>query len=666
MEAPTDSAATAGFNGLRVVAFESRMADETRTLIERLGGRAIIAPSMREVPLEDNHAALDFAARLLAGQIDVVIFMTGVGVRELFNVIETRHPRAAIIAVLAQIVTVARGPKPVAALRTLGLAPSITIPEPNTWREVLAGLAAKVALAGKRVAVQEYGVTNRDLSASLEARGANVTVVPVYRWTLPEDRGPLLAAIKTIAAGDADLVLFTSSNQVTNVIGIAEAGGAGADLQRGLAGAIVASVGPVCSQELRRRGIAVDIEPEHPKLGHLVKAAAARGPALLMRKRAGADNRAAQARARVIDQAGASNLDQPDAMKPRGTTRASTIDDRPFMRACRREPAPYTPIWLMRQAGRYMPEYRRVREKHSFLEMCQQPDLAAEVTVTAVERLGVDAAIIFADILLPLVPMNVGLHYESGDGPIIDRPLRSAADLDRIAPVVALESLGFVAESIRLVRRALGGRVPLIGFAGAPFTLASYMIEGGGSRQYQATKTLMYTQPATWHRMMEMIARVTADYLNMQVDAGAEVVQLFDSWVGSLGPDDYRRFVLPHTRAVIAAVPPAVPVIHFGTVTGNLLELMREAGGDVIGLDWRVDLGEAWTRLGDGVAVQGNLDPIALFAEVPEIRRRARAILDSAGGRPGHIFNLGHGILPQTPVDHVIALVDAVHEMSRR
>jgi uroporphyrinogen decarboxylase len=336
------------------------------------------------------------------------------------------------------------------------------------------------------------------------------------------------------------------------------------------------------------------------------------------------------------------------------------------MRACRREPTPYTPIWLMRQAGRYMPEYRRVREKHSFLEMCRQPDLAAEVTVTAVERLGVDAAIIFADILLPLVPMNVGLHYESGDGPIIDRPLRSAADLDRIAPVIALESLSFVADSIRLVRRELAGRVPLIGFAGAPFTLASYLIEGGGSRQYQATKTLMYTQPATWHRMMEMIARVTADYLNMQVDAGADVVQLFDSWVGSLGPDDYCRFVLPHTRNVIAAVRPAVPVIHFGTVTGNLLELMREAGGDVIGLDWRVDLGEAWARLGDSVAVQGNLDPIALFAEIPEIKRRAGNILDSAGGRPGHIFNLGHGILPQTPVDHVIALVDAVHEMSRR
>jgi len=286
------------------------------------------------------------------------------------------------------------------------------------------------------------------------------------------------------------------------------------------------------------------------------------------------------------------------------------------------------------------------------------------VTVTAVERLKVDAAIIFADILLPLEPMGVGLRYEKGDGPLIDRPLRTPADLDRIAKFEAKDALGYVGEAIRLEGAALGDRTPLIGFAGAPFTLASYLIEGGASRQYQATKTLMYTNPEVWDRMMAMIAAVTADYLNMQVEAGADIVQLFDSWVGSLGPDDYRRFVLPHTRSVIEAIKPAVPVIHFGTVTGNLLELMREAGGDVIGLDWRVDLAEAWARLGYDVAVQGNLDPIALFAEPAEIRRRAQVLLDQAGGRPGHIFNLGHGILPETPVDHVIALIDAVHELS--
>jgi uroporphyrinogen decarboxylase len=259
--------------------------------------------------------------------------------------------------------------------------------------------------------------------------------------------------------------------------------------------------------------------------------------------------------------------------------------------------------------------------------------------------------------------MEVGLHYEKGDGPQIARPIRTDADLDRI-PEVDISSLAFVGEAIKLTHAALSEKIPLIGFAGAPFTLASYMIEGGSSRQYQATKTMMYNRPDTWHRMMAMIARVTAAYLNMQVDAGADVVQLFDSGVGSLGPDDYRRFVLPHTASIISAIKPGVPVIHFGTVTGNLLELMREAGGDVIGLDWRVDLAQAWARLGYDVAVQGNLDPIALFAEVPEIRNRAKAILEQAGGRPGHIFNLGHGILPDTPVDHAVALIDAVHEIS--
>ncbi len=313
-----------------------------------------------------------------------------------------------------------------------------------------------------------------------------------------------------------------------------------------------------------------------------------------------------------------------------------------------------------------MAEYRKVRDHHSFLEMCRRPDLAAEVTVTAVNRLNVDAAIIFADILLPLVPMGAGLHYEKGDGPVIDRPVRSAADLDRIAPISAAESLGFVGESIKLTKAALAGRTPLIGFAGAPFTLASYLIEGGGSRHYRATKTLMYNDPETWERLMRTLVGITADYLNMQIASGADVVQLFDSWVGCLGPDDYRRFVLPHSAAVIRALRPGAPVIHFGTDTGTLLELVAEAGGDVIGLDWRVNLGEAWARLGDKVAVQGNLDPVALFAGVSEIRGRVRSILDQAGGRPGHIFNLGHGILPETPVDHVIALVDAVHEMSRR
>jgi len=337
-----------------------------------------------------------------------------------------------------------------------------------------------------------------------------------------------------------------------------------------------------------------------------------------------------------------------------------------MMRACRRESVPYTPVWLMRQAGRYMPEYRQLRDQHSFIEMCRRPDLAAEVTVTAVKRLNVDAAIIFADILLPLIPMNVGLQYEQSGGPSIDRPVRTAADLDRIAPVAAAESLSFVGESIRLARAELAGRVPIIGFAGAPFTLASYLIEGGGSRQYRATKTMMYREPATWARLMRMLSQITSDYLNLQIAAGADLVQLFDSWVGCLGPADYQRFVMPYSSAVIRALTPGIPVIHFGTDTSGLLELMAQAGGDVIGVDWRINLADAWARLGDRVAVQGNLDPVALFADITELRSRAREILDQAANRSGHIFNLGHGILPETPVDHVIALIDAVHEMSAR
>ncbi len=637
-------------NGLRVVAFESRMAAETANLIRKHGGVPIMAPAMREVPLEDNRAALDFADRLLAGEYDVVILLTGIGVRALFKVMETRHSRAALIAALARTTLVARGPKPSAAIRELGIEPSLVSREPSTWREILEDLSAAIQLDGKRVAVQEYGISNRDLLAGLEARGARVSTVPVYRWTLPEDRGPLISALKAIAAGEADAVVFTSSGQVANVMQVAEAEGIGPEVKRGLATMAVGSIGPVCSEELRNHGIEPDFEPAHTKLGHLIKDTAENARAILERKRAGT--------ARVEVGTRPRRAPAPDsARSPRW--------EHPFMKACRCEPAPYTPIWLMRQAGRYMPEYRRVRDQHGFLEMCMRPELAAEVTVLAVQRLRVDAAIIFADILLPLVPMEVGLHYEKGDGPIIDRPVRTDADLERL-PAVDVSSLGFVGEAIRMVHSALGGKTPMIGFAGAPFTLASYLIEGGSSRQYQATKTMMYNQRETWERLMERLALVTADYLNMQVEAGADVVQLFDSWVGSLGPDDYRRFVLPFMTMLIRRIKPGVPVIHFGTITGNLLDLMREAGGDVIGLDWRVDLAHAWKRLGYDVAVQGNMDPIALFAEIPEIRARAKAILDQAGGRPGHIFNLGHGILPETPVDHAIALVDAVHEMSAR
>lgn len=636
-----------GLTDLTVVSLESRLATAMADLISRQGGTPISAPAVREVPLADNREVLEFARELLAGRIDLVVLLTGVGIRAFLAAVEGTYPRAELLAALSRIPTIVRGSKPQAVLRELGVPITLAVPEPNTWREILSAIdQAAIPLQGRRVAVQEYGRSNLELVAGLAARGASVMRVSVYRWALPEDCGPLRRAIKAIIERQVDLVLFTTAIQVDHLLQVAADSGLEESLRAGLRDTVVASIGPTCSGALREHGLTVDLEPEHPKMGSLILTAARHAHVLQRIKRA-----------RAVRGVGCG------VWEDRG---AALLRESPFLKACRLEPTPYTPIWIMRQAGRYMLEYREIRGKLSFLELCHRPDLAAEVTVTAALRLGVDAAIIFGDILLVVQPMGVGLEFTKGDGPVIHNPVRSAADLQRLQPVDVQESLSFNFEAVRLARAALPPHIPLIGFAGAPFTLASYLIEGRGSRQYQHTKTLMYRDPGAWHALMERLSDVVSGYLNGQIAAGAQVVQLFDSWVGCLSPDDYREFVLPHTKRAIAALTPGVPVIHFGTDTATLLTLMREAGGNVIGLDWRVDLGEAWSRLGPKVGVQGNLDPMVLLTEPDEIRRQAGRILERAAKRPGHIFNLGHGVLPQTPVDHLRALIDYVHEATAR
>ncbi len=330
-----------------------------------------------------------------------------------------------------------------------------------------------------------------------------------------------------------------------------------------------------------------------------------------------------------------------------------------FLKACRGEATSRTPIWLMRQAGRYMKEYRELRSRVSFIDLCKQPDLAAEVTVDAAHRLGVDAAIIFSDILMLVEPLGFELSYGKDQGPRIANPFRSAQDVSRLSPVNSLESMSFVMDAIRLTRKRLNPGIPLIGFAGAPFTMASYIIEGGGSKNFIHTKQLMYNDPAAWNALLERITTATISYVNAQAAAGAQAVQIFDSWVGALSPEDFRTFVLPHTKRLIGGITDGVPSIYFGTQTNGILPMLRELGASVIGVDWRIDLDEAWKTLGS-VGIQGNLDPAALFSSEADIRARARRILDQAAGRPGHIFNLGHGVLPETPVENVLALVDAV------
>jgi uroporphyrinogen decarboxylase len=335
-----------------------------------------------------------------------------------------------------------------------------------------------------------------------------------------------------------------------------------------------------------------------------------------------------------------------------------------FLQACRREPVDATPVWFMRQAGRYMPEYRALREKHTLLQICRQPELAAEVTLQPVRALGVDAAILFADILLPAIPLGVGLEFSKGEGPVLQHPVRTLADVLSLHEVDPDADLGYVMEALRLLRPELNG-LPLIGFCGAPFTLASYIVEGGSSRDFTRTKTMMYAAPETWHALMDRLATLLARYIVAQIGAGAQAVQVFDSWVGALSPQDYVDFVQPYSRRVLeAAQSTGVPVIHFGTGATTLLPAMRQAGGSVIGLDWRVGLDKGWGLVGHDVAVQGNLDPAALFAPRHELERRVRDVLRGAEGRPGHIFNLGHGILQNTPVENVKAVVDMVHEFS--
>lgn len=343
-----------------------------------------------------------------------------------------------------------------------------------------------------------------------------------------------------------------------------------------------------------------------------------------------------------------------------------THDSR-FLKACRREPADCTPVWFMRQAGRYQAEYRALRRKHSMIELCKTPDLAAEVTLLPIRQSDLDAAIIFGDLMLPLEGLGVPFELRDNVGPVIERPIRSEEDVGALRPLEPRRDVPYLLEALAIVRRELGGRVPLIGFAGAPFTLAAYMIEGRGSRDYRETKLLMFSRADLWRRLMDHLAGAIAVYLRAQAEAGADVVQLFDSWIGTLSPADYREYVLPHMKKLFEGLEGiGVPVIHFGTGTATLLPLMAEAGGDVIGADWRIPIDAAWDRIGHDRAIQGNLDPTVLLADFGVVRRKASEVLEAAAGRPGHVFNLGHGILPGTPVDNVRRLADFVHEASAR
>lgn len=665
--------ANAGFKGLTIAALESRMRLPMQKLIEKYGGKALVAPSMKEVPIADNPKAFQFFEKLEAGHYDLLILLTGVATRTLIQILETRFPKERILKALSEKTKiVVRGPKPKSVCAMNQIPVSVVVPEPNTWREILTILREKNLLSGKKIAVLEYGISNNPFLEELEAEKAKVTPVGVYQWALPDDLGPLNRAIDAILAEKVDLILFTTSVQSDHLLQVVKTRGDELKFRRALAKVGVASIGPATSERLREHQIFSDIEACPNKLETLVEQTAAAAKEIVQKKR----ERAEKSRgwlefpklARERSGGGiAGGGPPPERTRSRasGSTAGGGSEDRTsrslLMKACRREKNSQVPIWLMRQAGRYMAEYHLSRRGLDFLSFCKNSDYTAEATLTAVERLGVDAAIIFADILLIVEPLGLSLEYRTKEGPVIGNPLRDGEAIRKLKLVDVNDSLSYVMEAVKKVRSSMDKKIPLIGFCGAPYTVASYMIEGVGGGTSTVVKKFAQENPKDFYALMEKITTASIDYVNAQIEAGADLIQIFDSWVGNLTPKEYRDTVFSHSQRLIRGIKQGIPVIHFGTSTEALLTLMKEAGGDVIGIDWQTDIKKAWDELGE-VSVQGNLNPKTLFEKPEIIFKEAEKILKVVGSRPGFIFNLGHGILPETPVDHVIALVDFVHD----
>jgi uroporphyrinogen decarboxylase len=536
---------------------------------------------------------------------------------------------------------------------------------------------ANISIANQVVGIQEYGVSNTSLIAGLETRGATVEAVKIYGWEFPEDTSLLQENIRAIATGERDVLLVTSAHQIVNMLRMADQMRLTDQLRDGLRSIMIASIGPTTSQMLIESDLQVDFEPSHPKLGQLVNESAieaARRFQNLSEKGSGPLRRGKKTdeidsppKGQTPFRIGSQNHSRNVVVNASRSPHAEHPSHQSlFLRACRGEATSRTPVWLMRQAGRYMVEYRQVRDQHSFLELCHDPQLCSEVMCTAVDRLGVDAAIIFSDLLPILVPLGLDLEFAAGDGPVIHNPISGPEDVKRIRTLNDPNSLDFVYETVRRTRNDLPASIPVIGFAGAPFTLASYAIEGGGSRQYLATKRLMYGGGMAWSELMEKLSQAIVVYLNEQIRAGAQCVQLFDSWVGCLSPGDYAKYVAPWMREIISRITAGIPVINFATGNPELLPQLRCDDRTVVGVDWRISLDEAWKRVGYDRPIQGNLDPAVLLAAPDTIRAAVAEVLTQAGGRPGHIFNLGHGVHKETPVDHVIALVKWVKELSEQ
>ena len=592
-------------------------------------------------PPKSRGAFSDFVGELLTGGIDSVLLMTAHGANSLIEKAACTTDRARFLNALQDCQLVSGSSATTQALKEAGLEPNLAKSSLSDWRKTLLWLESSIDLSHKRIAI-ESTLQDSGVIAGLESRGARVRLINAHPSFQTVDGLKFPMSQSPLDSNEPECLIVdspTSAKILCNTLVADRLTNETFDNQ------IVVAVGAATADLIVQNGIEVDLSTDsNPESA--VKQLDSNFKVLTEK-----------------NQKSMMNMSGPNA--PSDDTNAPWYDS-PFMKACRGEPTEVTPVWMMRQAGRYMQEYRDVRANVSFLDLCANPQLCSEVMCTAVSRLGVDVAIIFSDLLPILVPMGCDLEFVKGDGPVIHNPVRSAADIDRIKPLESNAELQFVMDTVTQTRADLPADMPLIGFSGAPFTLASYMIEGGSSRNYAHAKALMFSDRGAWNELMQRLTDSIIIYLKGQVDAGAQCVQLFDSWAGCLNVQHYREYSLPFVQQIIESMPKEVPVINFGTGNPALLPLYADTAASVIGIDWRVRLDEAWEIVGHDRAVQGNLDPTILLTDPSTIRKHVKDVLDQAAGRPGHIFNLGHGILPQTPVDNAIALVDAVHELSQR
>ena len=589
----------------------------------------------------------NFVNQLITGEVDVALFLTSDGLTRFMKRAIRSTEGSRLTNSLNDIRTVAVGTLVDQNLRSHGIVPAISVPDDVDWRELLVMLDQECPVANMAVGL-EVTANVHELVAGLEARGATVLRLDAHAFQRADPTAAEQDILDAIEDGQLGTLLFPNpvcAARFAALISLRDL----PSLKRNTEQLVVMALGAETQQILCDRGIACDVMLSESQLRAEIQNANSASSA--MSAIGIGKERIQQQRSRPV---------------PSSHDQSAAWYNSPFMKAVRREPVDVTPIWMMRQAGRYMQEYRDVRSNVSFLDLCKNPQLCSEVMCTAVERLGVDAAIIFSDLLPILEPMGCELEYVKGDGPVIHNPIMEPSDVDRIEPLDSNEQLEFVMETVRQTRSELPADMPLIGFAGAPFTLASYMIEGQSNRTFARTKQIMFGDPEAWDVLMSKLVQSIIIYLKGQIDAGAQCVQLFDSWAGCLNTSDYRTYVLPHVNQVIDTIAPLAPVINFATGNPALLPELAAGQAQVVGIDWRIDLDDAWGIVGNDRAVQGNLDPTVLLTDLGQIRSHAERVLKQAGGRNGHIFNLGHGILPTTPVENAIALVEIVHEISVR